>query len=95
MNPDLDVDTEQLHGVASAVEATAARVREAASSAPSPVRGPRWATTDAAASAAETSGRHLRELGTDLRETAQHLEAILSDYAEADARAATRLRAAR
>ncbi|GIF06168.1 hypothetical protein [Actinoplanes siamensis] len=95
MNPDIDVDIRQLHGTTSAVEGTAARVREAAASAPPPVPGPRWSSVDAAASAAGAAARSLRNLGAGLTDTADQIEHTIAEYAAADTRAATRLRAAR
>ncbi|GIF12326.1 hypothetical protein [Actinoplanes teichomyceticus] len=95
MNPDLDVDTGQLRRAASAVAGAASRVREAAGAAPPPVPGPPWATTGATASAADAAGQRLRELGAELSGAAQRIETTRAAYAEADARAAARLRAAR
>ncbi len=95
MNPDLDVDTAALHDAATSLDATASRVREAVAPAPAPVPGPSWATTAASTSAAEAAGRRLRELGTDLSETAQQIKNTIAAYGDADARAATRLRATR
>ncbi|GIE86652.1 type VII secretion target [Actinoplanes regularis] len=95
MNPDLDVDAAALRDAATSIEATASRVREAVAAAPSPVPGPSWATTGAAGSAADTAERRLRELGTDLSETAQQIKNTITAYGDADARAATRLGATR
>lgn len=94
MNPDLDVDTQQLQDTAAAVGATASRVREAAASAPLPVPGPRWVAVDAATSAADSAVRALRTLADDLGATTDQIKTTISQYDDADARAAKRLRSA-
>ncbi|GAA2686067.1 hypothetical protein [Actinoplanes palleronii] len=95
MNPDLDVDADQLRQAAASITGTAARVREAAAVAPGPIAGPRWVTTDAATTAADAAETRLRELSADLSAAGQLMEETLSAYAEADARAAARLRSTR
>lgn len=95
MKPDLDVDAEELHGVASAADGTGFRLRAAAASAPSPVAGPQWAATEAATTTADAARQRLRQLGDDLSEVARQIRTTISAYAETDARAAARLRAAR
>ncbi|MFI1993310.1 type VII secretion target [Actinoplanes sp. NPDC020271] len=94
MNPDLDVDSQHLQDAASAVGGTASRVREAAGTSPPPVAGPRWAAVDATASVTDAAVRVLRDLSTALTDTAVQIKTTISAYADADARAATRLRAA-
>ncbi|GAA4597418.1 hypothetical protein BJY16_002349 [Actinoplanes octamycinicus] len=95
MNPDLDVDAVELRRAASALLGTASRVRASVASAPPPVPGPRWASCDAAASAADAAGQGLLAAGADLTAAADQIETTLSAYAAADHRAATRLRAVR
>ncbi|GAA2870573.1 hypothetical protein [Actinoplanes cyaneus] len=95
MNPDLDVDTQQLRDTATATGATAARVREAAAAAPSPVPGPRWAAVDATASITDAAVRALRDLGAALTDTVTLITTTIAGYDDADARAAARLRGAR
>jgi hypothetical protein len=95
MKPDLDVDAEELRRAASAAGGTASRVREAAASAPPPVPGPRWASSDAAAAAADAAERGLRAVSADLADTGRQIETTISAYDEADHRAAARLRAGR
>ncbi|WP_221325555.1 type VII secretion target [Actinoplanes sp. L3-i22] len=95
MNPDLDVDTRHLQAVATALDATASRVREAAASAPAPAAGPRWSAVDAALRAADTLERGLRDLAADLTTTANKIKTTIAAYDDTDARAATRLRATR
>jgi hypothetical protein len=95
MNPDLDVDTQHLQDAATAVDATASRVREAAVSAPPAVPGPRWVAVDATASVTDAAVRALRDLGAALTDTVTQIKTTISGYDDADARAAARLRTAR
>ena len=95
MNPDLQVDTDDLHRLVSALSGTASRVISAAADAPAPVPSPRWATADAAALAAETAHTELARLGADLAETARQIAETAEAYRAADARAAARLGHAR
>jgi hypothetical protein len=95
MNPDLEVDTDDLRRTASALSGTAARVTGAAAPAPAPAPAPRWATVDAAVLAAEVARTQLAQLGADLAETARQITEAAEAYESADARAATRLRRAR
>jgi hypothetical protein len=95
MNPDLEVDTDDLRRTASTLSGTAARVTDAASHAPAPTPSPRWATVDAATLAAEAARAQLAQLGLDLAETARQITEAAQAYESADARAATRLRQAR
>jgi len=95
MNPDLEVDAEDLRRAAAAVAATADRVTAAAAPEPLPPAIPRWATTDAAELAAAAARQQLTLLGADLAETARRIAAAAADYELADARAATRLRLTR
>jgi hypothetical protein len=95
MNPDLEVDADDLRRVAAAVAAAAHRVTAGAAQEPVPPAIPRWATVDAAALAAEAVGQQLAVLGADLAETARQITAAAADYELADARAATRLRLTR
>ncbi|WP_436523921.1 type VII secretion target [Actinoplanes sp. HUAS TT8] len=95
MNPDLDVDTQQLRDAAAALDRTASRVWDAAAAAPSPVAGPPWATTGASATAALAAQQQLRGLHSDLSDLAAQIRTTISAYVETDSRAAARLRAAR
>jgi hypothetical protein len=95
MNPDLEVDADDLRRAAAAVAAAAHRVTAGSTAAPVPPVTPRWATTDAAALAAEAARGQLAVLGADLAETARRITAAAADYELADARAATRLRLTR
>ncbi|BCJ44346.1 hypothetical protein GCM10010168_11590 [Actinoplanes ianthinogenes] len=94
MNPDLDVDATELRRAASAILATASRVR-AAASAPPPVPGPRWASSGATSTAADAAEQGLLTVGADLTTAADQIETTLAAYGDADHRAATRLRAVR
>lgn len=95
MNPDLEVDTDDLRRAASALARTADEVSAAAGQAPPAVPTPRWATSDAAALAADAARAQLAQLGTDLAETARQIVAAAAAYEAADARAAGRLRPTR
>ena len=95
MNPDLEVDTEELRRAASALTTTAAEVSASTAATPPAERTPRWRTTDAAALAVEAVQQQLRHLGADTEETAHLVTAAAAAYAEADARAADRLRLTR
>ncbi len=95
MNPELEVDTDELRRTATAMAAAADRVTAAATDRPVPPPGPRWATADAAALTADAAGQQLALIGADLDETARLIRAAAADYELADARAATRLRPGR
>ena len=95
MNPDLEVDTEELRRTASALTSTAAEVSATAAATPPAERIPRWRAADAAALAVEAVQQQLRCLGATTAETARLVSLAAAAYAEADARAATRLRLAR
>lgn len=95
MNPELEVDTDELRRTASAVAATADQVSAGAAAEPATEATPRWVTTDAAVLAAEAAGHQLAQLGADIAETARRIQAAAAEYELADARAATRLRLAR
>ncbi|MEU4239427.1 hypothetical protein [Actinoplanes sp. NPDC026619] len=95
MNPDFEVDADELRRAASALADTAARVTAGASETPTIPRVPRWLTTDAASLAAEAARRQLVLLGGDIGETARRIRQATEAYEEADARAAARLRSAR
>ena len=95
MNPDLEVDTEELRRTASALATTAAEVTATAAAPPSAERTPRWRAADAAALAVEATQQQLRWLGAGTAETARLITLAAGAYAEADARAAARLRLAR
>jgi hypothetical protein len=95
MNPELEVDTDELRLAATATAATADRVSTAAAGLPVTPVVPRWATADAAALAADAAGHQLALLGADLAETARRIRGAAADYELADARAVTRLRLAR
>lgn len=89
------VEADALHDDAAAVQAFADRVTATAAHVVRIDSAPRWATTSAAAPATATARRLLSTLGNDMAETAQQIRAVVTDYEEADARAAARLRAAR
>jgi hypothetical protein len=95
MNPDLEVDTDELRHAATALAATAGRVSGGAGAAPAAEVTPRWATADAAVLAAEAARQQLAHLGAGIAETARRINAVAADYELADARAVTRLRLAR
>jgi hypothetical protein len=95
MNPDLEVDTDELRRTASEVTATAARVTDATAAEPTPEAVPRWVSTDAALLAADAARQHLAQLGGDIAETARRISVAAEEYELADARAATRLRLSR
>ena len=95
MDPDFEVDTEELRRHAAEAGATADRVTGAADGAPLPDPSPRWAAAGAAALAADAARQQLLHLGGDVAETAQRIRAAAGAYEEADARAATRLRLSR
>lgn len=95
MNPDLEVDTDDLRQFATSTDEAAARVTGAAAADPVPPPTPRWATTGAAGLAATAARHQLGLLGGDVTETAHRIRAAAEAYQEADARAAARLRSAR
>jgi hypothetical protein len=95
VNPDLEVDTEELRRTASALTTTAAEVTATAAATPPAERIPRWRAADAAALAGEAVQQQLQCLGATTAETARLVTLAAAAYAEADARAATRLRLTR
>ena len=95
MNPNLEVDTEELRRTASALTTTAVEATATAAAAPPAERTPRWRAADAAALAVEAVQQQLRCLGAHTAETARLITLAAAAYAEADARAATRLRLSR
>jgi hypothetical protein len=95
MNPDLEVDTDELRAAASALTGTAADVTGGTASMPAAQLTPRWRTTDAAVLAAEAARQQLALIGADVAETARSVGEAAEAYREADARAATRLRLSR
>ena len=95
MDPDFEVDTEELRRHTTEAAAVADRIIGAAGDAPLPDPSPRWAVADAAALAADSARQQLQLLGTDLTETARRIGAAAAAYEEADARTATRLRMSR
>jgi hypothetical protein len=95
MNPDLEVDTDELRRAAATLADTAARVTAGSEQAPAAEVTPRWTTTDAAALAAEAARQQLAHLAGDIAETARQITATAEAYELADTRAATRLRLTR
>jgi hypothetical protein len=95
MNPELEVDTDELRRAADATAATADRVSTAAAGQPVVPRVPRWAAVDAAVLAGDVAGQQLALIGADLTETARRIRAATAGYELADARAAARLRLTR
>jgi hypothetical protein len=95
MNPDLEVDTDELRRAAGALTAVAGQVAAAAGQAPPAETVPRWPAADAAVLAAEAARQQLALLGADIAETARQIDAAAAEYASADARAATRFRLTR
>jgi hypothetical protein len=95
MNPDLDVDADDLRRTASALAETASRVTAGARGEPPVESTPRWLTSDAATLAAEAAGGQLAVLGADLADTARRITDAVAAYQAADARAAARLRLCR
>jgi hypothetical protein len=94
MNPDLEVDTGAVRAAAAAIDDLAARVSGGESESPAPVTTPRWAASDAAASAADANRRRLADAGNDIAATARQIVAAILDYEDSDERAASRLRRA-
>ncbi|GAA0534223.1 hypothetical protein GCM10010172_14060 [Paractinoplanes ferrugineus] len=95
MNPDFEVDTDELRQAASALSGTADRVTAGASAAPAVPHVPRWRTVDAATLAAVAARRQLAALGHDFETTARRMAEVAEAYAAADARAVSRLRSSR
>jgi hypothetical protein len=95
VNPDLEVDTDELRRAASALADTAAEVTAGTSATPPSQQTPRWRTADAAALAADAARLQLALLGSDIDETSRRIAIAAEAYEEADARAATRLRLSR
>ena len=95
MNPDLEVDADDLRRLASAVADTATRVTAGARQEPAVDSTPRWATADAAALAADAARGQLPVLGADIADTAHRITMAVAAYETADARAAVRLRLSR
>jgi hypothetical protein len=108
MNPDLEVDADDVRRTASAIAETAARVAAGAEQHPpspepsavgagqsAPGGTPRWVTADPALLAAAAAQHQLAVLGADIADTARRVTAAAADYELADARAVTRLRLTR
>jgi hypothetical protein len=89
------VNPEELRRTASALTTTAVEVGATAAETPPAERTPRWRATDAAALAVDAVQQQLRHLGASTAETARLIAVAAAAYAEADARAATRLRLTR
>jgi hypothetical protein len=89
MTSDLEVDAEAVRGCASALAETAAEVH-AGGTPPPTVAVPRWQTTAAVESLADAMERALATLAGDLEALRQAVLAAVTDYAEADERAADR-----
>jgi hypothetical protein len=92
MSPDLEVDADALRACSSALADTGARVSAGATRPPIPPLVPRWATTDAAALAADGAWHHLDGIGAGLAAIARQTATTAAEYEAADARAARRLR---
>lgn len=95
MNPDLEVDTDELRRAAAALAGTAADTAAGCARAPAAESIPRWSTADAATLAAESARQQLAQLADDLAETARQVAEAAEAYELADARAMTRLRLTR
>jgi hypothetical protein len=95
MNPDLEVDTDELRRAASALASTAADVVAAGGEAPHTETVPRWAAAGAAFLATEAARQQLVLLGAEIAETARRMATAAGAYEAADARAATRFRLTR
>jgi hypothetical protein len=95
MNPDLEVDPDELRRRAAALAATAADTTADAARMPAAESSPRWCSADAATLAAEAARQQLALIGSDLAETADQIAEAAEAYELADARAATRLRLTR
>jgi len=95
MNPDLEVDTDDLRRISSAVSDTATQVTAGTRQEPTADSTPRWTTADAAALAADAARGQLAVLGADIADTSRRISAAAAAYETADARAAARLRLAR
>ncbi|GIE96063.1 hypothetical protein [Paractinoplanes rishiriensis] len=95
MNPDLEVDMDELGRAASALAATADRIAAGSAPAPAVPTTPRWHAVDATALACAAARQQLACLGADVGETARLIEAAAAAYEVADARAATRFRLTR
>ncbi|MET0422716.1 MAG: type VII secretion target [Actinoplanes sp.] len=91
MNPDLEVDTDDLRHTASALAALASRVTDAAAHEPVGEATPRWLTTGAAALAADAARSQLAQIGADLADTARRISRAADEYVSADTRAADRI----
>jgi hypothetical protein len=95
MPPDLTVDTATLSRCATDLAGTAARVADGVTrSSPLAVVPPGWATTGALAELEVAADRRFDRLGATITGTADRLTATVEEYEAADARVATRLRAA-
>jgi hypothetical protein len=97
LDPDFEVDADDVRRTASALAETAARVAAGTEQAPSPeaTATPRWVTVDPALLAAEAARHQLAQIGADIADTARQIVTAAADYELADARAATRLRLTR
>jgi hypothetical protein len=95
MSPDLAVDAGALRACAFALADTGARLTTGAARPPIPPLVPHWATTDAAALAAEMAQQQLADIGAALTAATRQMAAAAADYEAADARAAQRLRSTR
>ncbi|MBB2945437.1 hypothetical protein FB565_005170 [Actinoplanes lutulentus] len=95
MNPDFQVDADELIRQATAADDIAARLNGTADAAPHLHPSPRWAATTATALVADALRLQLRQLGGDVSETARLISAAAAAYQEADARAAARFRLSR
>ena len=91
MYPDLAVDADDLHHTATAMAGTADRLTAGTREEPTVDPTPGWATTEVAIMAGAAAGSRLGLLGDDLADTARSVHEAAEAYADADARAATRL----
>jgi hypothetical protein len=95
MTQDLEVDTGGVRECAAQIAVSGARVGAGVTEQPRAVAVPRWATTDAAAMAADQARQRLTALGAEITAMADQILAAVVDYEAADDRAADRLRGAR
>ena len=95
MSPDLAVDADAVRACASALADTGARLTAGAARPPVPPLVPHWATTDAAALAADAAQEWLAGIGAALTAATRQMAMTAAEYEAADARAAQRLRSTR
>jgi hypothetical protein len=96
MNGEVQIDTAAVLACATALTAIGDQVAHGAAAVPDPPPSSGvWHTGPAVAHAGEQARAHLHTIGAEIVAAARQVAATVTDYEDADARAASRLRGVR